>query len=156
VNFAIQFGVLLAGTIVIGSFPWSPRLLYVPMAVLLILVFGTALAILLSAVNVYLRDVQHLLEIVVTILFWASPIVYSFAYVTDFLNGSWLEELYLANPVTLAVLGFQHGLWEAGADQPFPSAMPLRMTVALLVSLALLWGSQRVFARLEGNFAQEL
>jgi ABC-2 type transport system permease protein len=34
--------------------------------------------------------------------------------------------------------------------------MPLRLGVALLVSVALLWAAQRVFARLEGNFAQEL
>jgi ABC-2 type transport system permease protein len=156
VNFAIQFGVLIAGTIVVGSFPWGVRLLYVPVAILLVLVFGTALALLLSAVNVYLRDVQHLLEIVIVILFWASPIVYSFAYVTDFLHGSWLEELYLANPVTLAILAFQEGIWTAGADQPYPSAMPLRLGIALLISFGLLWGSQRVFARLEGNFAQEL
>jgi ABC-2 type transport system permease protein len=156
VNFAIQFGVLIAGTIVIGSFPWGSRLVYVPVAILLVLVFGTALALLLSAVNVYLRDVQHLLEIVIVILFWASPIVYSFAYVTDFLHGSWLEELYLANPVTLAILAFQEGIWVAGADQPYPSAMPLRLGIALLLSFVLLWVSQRVFARLEGNFAQEL
>jgi ABC-2 type transport system permease protein len=156
VNFAIQFAVLVAGTIVVGSFPWSRKLLYVPAAIVLVLVFGTALAVLLSAVNVYLRDVQHLLEIVMVILFWASPIVYSFAYVADFFKGSWLEELYLANPVTLAILAFQRGMWAAGADEPFPSHMPLRLGVALIVSLALLWGSQRVFARLEGNFAQEL
>jgi ABC-2 type transport system permease protein len=156
VNFAIQFAVLVVGTVVIGSIPWSANLLYVPVAVVLILVFGTALALLLSAVNVYLRDVQHLIEIVILILFWASPIVYSFSYVTNFLQGSWLEELYLANPVTLAILAFQRGMWAAGADQPFPSHMPLRLAVALVVSLGLLWASQRVFARLEGNFAQEL
>jgi ABC-2 type transport system permease protein len=156
VNFAIQFAVLVAGTIVVGSFPWSRKLLYVPAAVVLLLVFGTALAVLLSAVNVYLRDVQHLLEIVMVILFWASPIVYSFAYVADFFKGSWLEELYLANPVTLAILAFQRGMWAAGADEPFPSHMPLRLGVALILSVVLLWGSQRVFARLEGNFAQEL
>ena len=34
--------------------------------------------------------------------------------------------------------------------------MPLRLGIAFLVSLVLLWVSQRVFARLEGNFAQEL
>jgi ABC-2 type transport system permease protein len=113
---------------VVGSFPWSRHLLYVPVAIALLLVFGTALAILLSAVNVYLRDVQHLIEIVILILFWASPIVYSFSFVTSFLKGGWLEELYLANPVTLAILAFQRGIWVA----------------------------QRVFARLEGNFAQEL
>jgi ABC-2 type transport system permease protein len=156
VNFAIQFAVLVGATAVAGSVPWSRRLLYVPMAVLLVLVFGTALAILLSAVNVYLRDVQHLLEIVMVILFWASPIVYSFTFVTDFLRGSWLEELYLANPVTLAILAFQRGMWTAGAQEPFPAGMPLRLGIALLLSVGLLWVSQRVFARLEGNFAQEL
>jgi ABC-2 type transport system permease protein len=156
VNFAIQFAVLIAGTVIIGDVPSSRRVVYVPIAVLLVLVFGTALAILLSAINVYLRDVQHLLEIVIVILFWASPIVYSFTYVTDFLHGSWLEELYLANPVTLAILAFQRGIWDAGADQPFPAHMPLRLGAALVVSFLVLWFSQRVFARLEGNFAQEL
>lgn len=155
-NFGIQFLVLVAGTLIAGSFPWSQRLVYVPVAVALVLVFGTALALLLSAINVYLRDVQHLMEIVILILFWASPIVYSYAYVTSFLEGSWLEELYLSNPVTLAILAFQRGMWTAGADEPFPANMPLRLSIAFLISLALLWASQRVFARLEGNFAQEL
>jgi ABC-2 type transport system permease protein len=155
-NFAIQFGVLVVATVVVGSFPWSEHLLYVPAAVALMLTFGTALAVLLSAVNVYLRDVQHLMEIVILILFWASPIVYSYAFVHDFLKGGWLEELYLANPVTLAILAFQRGMWAAGADQPFPSGMPIRLGVAFAFSLALLWVAQRVFARLEGNFAQEL
>jgi ABC-2 type transport system permease protein len=156
VNFGIQFVVLLVATLVTGNFPWSLRLFYVPAAILLMLVFGTALAILLSAVNVYLRDVQHLLEIVIVVLFWASPIVYAFTYVADFFKGGWLEQLYLANPVTLAVLAFQRGMWEAGAHEPFPSHMALRLGIAFLCSVALLWGGQRVFARLEGNFAQEL
>lgn len=156
INFAIQLGVLLAATLALGSFPSSQRVLYVPVAVVLMLVFATALAILLSAVNVYLRDVQHLIEIVVLILFWASPIVYSFAFVNTYLEGGWLEELYLANPVTLAILAFQRGMWEAGADQPFPDHMLLRLMIAMACSLALLWLAQRVFARLEGNFAQEL
>jgi ABC-2 type transport system permease protein len=34
--------------------------------------------------------------------------------------------------------------------------MPIRMAVAFAFSLVLLWAGQRVFARLEGNFAQEL
>jgi ABC-2 type transport system permease protein len=47
-------------------------------------------------------------------------------------------------------------MWAAGADQPFPDHMPIRLGIAFLFSLALLWVAQRVFARLEGNFAQEL
>jgi ABC-2 type transport system permease protein len=156
VNFFIQFAVLLLATIVLGQAPVNANLLYVPFAVLLVVVFGTAGALLLSAVNVYLRDVQHLVEIATMVLFWASPIVYGFSYVSEYLSGSWLEQVYLANPVTIAVLAFQRGMWVAGPENAFPDHMALRLGVALAVSFVLLWISQRVFARLEGNFAQEL
>ncbi|MEP7762947.1 ABC transporter permease [Sanguibacter sp. 25GB23B1] len=156
VNFAIQFGVLLLGTVLVLDLPRGTNLVYVPLAIVLVVVFATALALLMSALNVYLRDVQHLMEIVMMLLFWASPIVYGYRYVYEFFGSGWLNELYLANPVTLAVLAFQRGIWVAGADQPFPDHMSLRMLIALAVSIALLWISQRIFARLEGNFAQEL
>jgi len=48
----------------------------------LVVVFGSALGLLLSALNVYLRDVQHLVEVVLIALFWVSPIVYSYGFVT--------------------------------------------------------------------------
>ncbi|WP_046528774.1 MULTISPECIES: ABC transporter permease [Cellulomonas] len=156
VNFAIQFGVLLLATIALGQAPISMRFLYVPASVLLVLLVGTSAALVLSAFNVYLRDVQHIVEIVIMVLFWASPIVYSYQYVHEYLGGNWLEQLYLANPVTIAVLGFQRGMWMAGAEQPFPHDLSLRLAVGIVVSFLLLWISQRVFARLEGNFAQEL
>ena len=33
---------------------------------------------LLSSINVYLRDTQHLIEVVLTAWFWACPIVYPY------------------------------------------------------------------------------
>ncbi len=156
VNFAIQLGILLGFTIVAGAFPTSARLLYLPMGLLLILLFGSALALVLSAVNVYMRDMQHLVEIAMMLLFWASPIIYPYSLVADQFHGSWLEQLYLANPVTLAVLAFQRGAWVRGADQPFPTDMGLRLVIATATCVVLLWLAQRIFARAEGNFAQEL
>lgn len=156
VNFGIQLVVLVAGTIIAGNPPLTRSLLYAPAGVVLILVFATAAGLLLAAQNVYLRDIQHLLEVVMLVLFWASPIVYSYEYVHEYLHGNWLEQLYLSNPVTLAVLAFQRGFWVAGADKPFPAGMPLRLAVATAISLVLLWVCQRAFSRLQGNFAQEL
>lgn len=155
-NFGIQFTVLVVGTVVAGAFPAWSNVLYVPLGLALVVTFSTALAIFLSALNVYLRDIQHLVEIVMLILFWASPIIYSFKFVTANLGGGLLEEIYLANPVTLGVLAFQRGMWVGGADEPFPSDLGTRLVVATLVSFLLLWVAQRMFARLEGNFAQEL
>ncbi|WP_225753640.1 ABC transporter permease [Actinotalea sp. Marseille-Q4924] len=156
VNFGIQVVVLFIGTVLVGAVPFTPTVLYVVPAVLLVVVLGLALATLLGALNVYLRDIQHLVEIVILLLFWASPIVYSYSYVNEYLGGGWIEQVYLSNPVTIAIMAFQKGVWLAGADQPFPADLPLRLGIALLASLVLLWVAQRLFARLEGNFAQEL
>lgn len=155
VNSAVQFAILVVAVLVTGQIPALGSLAYLPMAILLLIIYGLAAALALSALNVYMRDIQHLVEVATFLAFWASPIVYSYAYVANAVSG-WLLEAYLANPVTLAVLGFQRSLWAAGADQPYPSHMLMRMGVSLLVGLLLLFGTHRIFIRLEGNFAQEL
>jgi len=158
-NFAVQFLVLIAATIVLGRPPLTIDLLLAPLAIVLIIVFGTAIALVLSAINVYLRDIEHLVEILMLVLFWASPIVYSVTFVHQVLQGSWVEELYLANPMTLGVLGMQKAMWVAGAVDPaqyWPPLLGVRMLIALGVGLIALYFAQRVFSRLQGNFAQEL
>jgi ABC-2 type transport system permease protein len=159
-SFAIQLLILLIATVVIGEFPLTPDVLYAVGAVILITVFSVALGLFLSAVTVYLRDIEHLVEVAIVVLFWASPIVYSYTFVNNVLAHTPLEEVYLANPITLAVLGMQKGLWIAGSAQQhvtnWPPDLAVRMLVATLVSVALLWVSQRIFTRLQGNFAQEL
>jgi ABC-2 type transport system permease protein len=155
-NFSVQFGILILATIVLGRTPIHIELLYLPLALLVVLLFSFAVGLLLSAANVYLRDFQHLIEVLLLVLFWASPIVYSFTLVHKYLHGNIFEQLYLWNPVTLVVLGFQKAMWLSGADQTWPDHLALRLAVVGLVSLVLLWVAQRVFARLEGNFAQEM
>ncbi|MFU8945620.1 ABC transporter permease [Mycetocola zhadangensis] len=159
-NFAIQFGILLLATIVVGQFPLTTNALSVIPAFLVILVFGTAFAFLLGALNVYFRDLEHLVEVAMVVFFWASPIVYSFSFVNAQLQGSLLEQVYLSNPMTLAILGFQKAIWVAGSSNTsavnWPADLDLRIWIALAVGLVLLWISQRVFARLQGDFAQEL
>jgi len=156
VNFAIMFVVLLAATLVLGQPPRLEALWTVPAGFIMLVLFSFALGLLAAALNVYFRDVQHLVEIVLLILFWASPIVYSYQQVHSILQGGWIEQVYLANPVTTVVLYFQQGMWAAGPSDGMPEGSLLRLLIAFVVSVVLLWAAQRVFARLEGNFAQEL
>jgi ABC-2 type transport system permease protein len=159
-NFAVQLIILIGATLVLGQAPWNANLLYAPLSLAVIIIFATALSLLLSAVNVYLRDIQHLVEVAVLILFWASPIVYSFGFIDQKLHGNWLEQIYLANPITLAVLGMQRAFWVAGTTTStltnWPPDLALRLWVALAISIVLLWLCQRIFSKLQGNFAQEL
>jgi len=155
-NFGVQFVILVVATIVIGSPPLHGDLLYLPLSIVVVVLFSFALGLLLSAVTVYLRDFQHLIEVMLLVLFWASPIVYSYKLVHQALQGNWLEQIYLWNPITIVVMGFQRAMWVSGADEPWPADLTLRLIVIGVLSVVLLWISQRVFARLEGNFAQEL
>lgn len=157
VNLGIQFVVLVAAMIAVGQFPLTWGSLWVIPSLLLIVTFCSAIALLLAAVNVYLRDIQHLVEVVLIVAFWTSPIVYAYSFVSTLPLG-WLLEVYLLNPITLGVLGMQRALWVAGAGIPgsVPVHLGLRILIAFLISVVLLWISHRVFQKLQGNFAQEL
>ena len=153
-NFAIQLVILTVASALLGSLTLGANLFYFVGALIIILLYATALAFFLSATNVYLRDIQYLVEVVLTLLMWASPIVYSWPQVAAHLPP-WLAELYLANPVTIAVLGFHEAFWKSGAATT-PAGLPMRMVICGVIGVILLWASQRVFSSLEGNFAQEL
>jgi len=157
VNLGIQLVVLVGAMIAVGQFPLSWGALWVVPSLALIVIFSTAIAMLLAALNVYLRDIQHLVEVVLIVAFWTSPIVYAYSFVSN-LSLGWLLQAYLLNPITLGVLGMQRALWAAGVGVPgnFPPHLGLRILIALLISAVLLWVSHRVFQKLQGNFAQEL
>jgi len=88
---------------------------------------------------------------------WTAPIVYYWSFVTPHLTNVWVERLYLANPITQAVFGFQRAFWVGGTDPKYTiNNLAVHMAVCLAFGLVFLWLCQRVFARLEANFAQEL
>jgi ABC-2 type transport system permease protein len=156
-NFAMQLLILLLATVVLGSFPVTADLVYFVPAFLVLVIFGTAVGLALSALNVYLRDIQYLVEVLLLLLLWASPIVYSWGMVHKLLGPSLLLDVYTDNPITLAVLGFQRAFWVGGQGiADYPDNLMLRLWVAVAVGLVLTALGHRVFRRLQGNFAQEL
>ncbi|MCT9818756.1 ABC transporter permease [Microbacterium sp. W1N] len=159
-TFLVQLVVLIVACFLLGSPPLTAGLLYFFPSVALIIVYGMATGLLLSALNVYLRDVQYLTQVVLMLAMWASPIVYSWTMVNSvfqqFNFPAWLLEVYTNSPLTLAVLGFHRAFWVAGTPADYPPGLALRMAIAFAVGLVLLWICQRVFTRLQGNFAQEL
>lgn len=157
VNFTIQFAILLAATVVIGVFPFHEGLVYLIPSLAVILVYGAAIGLVLSALNVYLRDVQFVIDVGLMVLLWASPIVYSYSRVVATVNTDWLITVYTNNPLTLAVLGMQNAIWlHDPADVTYPDHLMLRLGIAFVIGVLCLLGAQRVFSRLQGNFAQEL
>src|SRR4051794_31034669 len=70
VHFFLQSLVLIPSLLV---FRYGPDPAYLPLlipAVIALLLLTASIGVLLSAVNVYLRDMQHLLEVALTVWFW--------------------------------------------------------------------------------------
>jgi len=153
----------------------GPDWTYLPLMVLALItgvVLASALAVLLSSVNVYLRDTQHLIEVILTAWFWACPIVYAFqSHIGVKLGAKHLLWVYFLNPVTPLVLTFQRCIYNKVA--PVAYVKGVRTTYAVLplhgylwyaaldvgvlaLSVALFFVALAVFGRLEGNFAEEL
>lgn len=160
-NFAVQFFILLAVLVFTGNLKFTASMIYILPSLVVLISFGLALGLLLSAWFVYLRDIGYFVEVVMMVLLWASPILYSWQMVRDAVANMglpWLIELYTANPATLAVLGFQQAFWAPSTSQQLamPDHLLLRLAIASALGLLCVWGAQRIFARLQGNFAQEL
>ncbi len=168
VFFFFQSIVMVIFMIVLHHGPdWS----YIPV-MLLALVAGVVLAcaigVLLSSINVYLRDTQHLIEVILTAWFWACPIVYAFQkQIADRLKVKGLTWVYFLNPMVPLILSFQRCIYAettvtvGGAPYPvLPSTGMLWYVVldlgVLAIAVVLFLVALAVFGRLEGNFAEEL
>ncbi len=155
-NFAIQLLILFLACFLTGSgVNWLLLAWALPLAVGIVLVWGTALGLFLAAANVYMRDVQHLVEVGLMVGFWCSPIVYSWTMVSGAVGGR-IAEFYLANPMTVAVLAFQKATWVAGGDQATPNHLELRALIMFALGVVVLFLAQRWFDRMQRDFAQEI
>ena len=176
--FLFQSIVLLAFMLAFWHRPaWGDIWLLLP-ALTAVVVFSSALAVFLSAVNVYLRDTQHLVEVSLIAWFWAIPGIYPFSgRVHDGLvkhsilriPDTHLIWLYFANPLTPIVMTFQRVFWNETHPISTTTHRPISVLanypiswylnsdlIVLGVALVLLLGALVVFGRLEGNFAEEL
>jgi ABC-2 type transport system permease protein len=79
----------------------APMLLY-PVFLALQALFTMGIALILATSTAFFRDVRHLLEVTLAVMFWTTPIVYELQHVP----GT-LRLLLLLSPVTPFVLAYQ-------------------------------------------------
>ena len=160
-----QMLILLVASFAVG---WDPSIADLGAGLLgfaILSLFCTGLALVFSAFNVYFRDFGQFVALLTIFTHWAVPMIYPYSKVatSSLADGPWLD-LYLANPLTEAVLLLQKCFWEptcAGdAKCTGPDAMPPHLFergfIMLAVGAVFLLVCQLVFARLEGKFAERL
>jgi lipopolysaccharide transport system permease protein len=144
-DLAIALVVVVVVTLAYGV-SISSMVYLVPAFLLLGVITAFAIATLLAALNVKYRDIQVLVPMLVQILFFASPVIYSGATVGQ-TSGEALSYLYYLNPMATVLDGTRWAL----LDQPAPSAAKVLISIgsaSLLMTGAILY-----FRRAEQFFA---
>jgi ABC-type polysaccharide/polyol phosphate export permease len=140
---------LLAVVLIIAGSPIIP---WLPVTILLMVclaVYASGFALALSAAAVFFRDLRYLWGILVQVMFFATPIIYT----PDRLEGKLpavVDFILTWNPMAVFILTFRHMLYGGSAPQWG------EMLYVAVVSIGVFVTGWAIFSRLSRRVAEEL
>jgi ABC-type polysaccharide/polyol phosphate export permease len=149
VHFLLSLVVLAVALPLLGAAPRAGWL-HLPWVIALQFVFCLGISLGLSALNVFFRDVEHLVPIGLMSWFFVTPVIYSADQVAG--NTSlpgWVAPVFFANPMAALLAWYRH----AFLGDPLP---PIALWPGLLLAVAVFALGALAFHRLEPRFADEL
>ncbi|WP_083453910.1 ABC transporter permease [Syntrophomonas palmitatica] len=142
INLALSFLVAFVA-LILFKIPLTMSLIALPLIMLIQYIFTLGFVYLLSALNVYFRDIEHLWGIIIMAWFYLTPIVYPL----DMVPVKYLE-MFFYNPFTAFILAYRDILYRG----IFPNFV-LLLNLAAISILVLIFG-YFIFKRLERGFAE--
>ncbi|MEG1008498.1 MAG: ABC transporter permease [Clostridia bacterium] len=137
--------VIIFIAIIVSGVGLSWFALFLPLIVLIQALFTFGIVMILSAANVYIRDVQYIMNPIMMIWMYACPILYSITMVpARFL------ELYKLNPMVSIMQEYQNILYS--------KTMPnfTNLGIVFLVSIIIFIIGYILFNKLQRRFAEEV
>jgi lipopolysaccharide transport system permease protein len=144
VHFLLTIPIILIFILASGRQPNLTWLIGIPLLALvqLALLMGTVLFV--SAIDVYFRDLEHLLDVFLTLMFYMTPILYPLSALGKY------KDIALLNPMAVLVEAWRNLF----VRNELPTPVDLWPCLAV-TAVAVLVGSF-VFGRLEKGFADAL
>lgn len=145
INFLIS-SIIIVLFVLLGGVGISYHLLYLPFVALIQYIFTLALVFLVSSVNVYIRDTEYIVNFIINMLFYATPVLYSY----ELFKGSNLLWLFKLNPLAHIINAYR--------DIFYVHTTPnlVNLFLVLIFSLIFLFLFYLVFKKLEKGFAEEM
>ena len=144
IHFVLSIPVLIIMLAVSGRHPDWTWIIGVPVLVVVQLGLLVGTLLLMASLDVFFRDLEHLTEVFLSLLFYMTPILYPLEVVPD----AW-EPIVLINPLSSMI--------EAWRDLFMNNQLPgLDLWPAVLFMLGSLLVGSQVFRRLEPAFADAL
>ena len=157
-----QLVILVVACLLYGWVPDVTGVVALAVAMLVIMLIGTAAALLFSAFNVYLRDFGKIVGVLTNLVRFSVPMIYPFSMVDQRFGD--FADYYLLNPLADAVLLVQRAFWvgTVPSDQRDMAAVQLpehlieRGLLFILVGVVLLVIAQKVFTRMDHGIPERL
>lgn len=135
--------IVLGLLFVVTGFAPRATSFWVPVLVLVGMIYTTAVSLVLSVLTVYLRDLRHVLPILLQVGLFATPVAYGIEVVPEHLRG-----LYSAvNPIAAVIDGLRRSVLGG-----HPPRMGL-LAIGALSSIVQLIVGYRLFKRMETGIA---
>ena len=144
VNLILSF-VIVFIALFISGIGITPAIVCLPVVLLAVYVMTLGFSLLFSALNVYVRDLEHILGIVTMAWFYFTPVIYQ----VDIIPAKFLK-LFFLNPMTPITLAFRDILYYGKA--PDFTILGINLATGVLLTI---FGHQ-VFRKLQKNFAEEI
>lgn len=123
--------------------------------------FLIGLALIVSSLFVFYRDVASILEVVLTGWFYVTPIIYPIYLASEKLpemNMQWAFVLLMLNPMTPIILLYRWTLLSPEYSQPelSPDLLLIYSGTSLIISIAVYITGRSIFNHYKRRFADEL
>ena len=144
VNFLISCLIILI-FVILGGLGITWHLVFLPFIIIVQCLFTLALIFVLSAFNVYVKDVEYIVAFIINMLFYATPILYT----TEMFSGPILW-LFRLNPLAHLINAYRDVFYV----HHIPNLASL--TVLFGVCIILIVVGYFIFKKLEKRFAEEV
>jgi ABC-2 type transport system permease protein len=153
-NLALNLIPVLVFLLAAGGRPrWS--WLEVPVLIALLTLFMVGLAMLLSALFVRYRDVEPIWEVVLQVMFYASPIFYTVDLVAK-KSSKAIAEALLCNPFAAILQQFRHAFIDPSHKSPFEVLHGALVLIPIGTIVIVVVLGAVVFTRAAPRIAEEL
>ena len=127
------------------------ELLWFPVAMAVQLIFTLGCALILSALTVHFRDIRDILGHLLTVWFFATPVIYPYAQLTETFTEAWQHALVNVNPMFHLIVTYQEILYFVGAVGHWRWLLAFGGAAVVFFLLGYF-----IFDRLRDTFAEEV
>lgn len=145
INFLISC-VIIFIFLIFSGIGFSFYILFLPLIIIVQYIFQLGIILITSAIETYVRDAEYIINFLVGMLFYLTPILYS----ANLFYDTPIAILIRLNPMATIINSYRNILFY----QTIPEIKALSIT--FIASLILLWLGFKIFNKLQKGFAEEV